>query len=357
MLKITAPIYRLIWKVLLWFSKKVDSLLLLSARDALVELPWAPGGGNAIQDKLDEVGLPWRNTTEEIIARFGCSQHPAFHRKQSPIEPCPFGFDGLIYPLTPEPVAFYTPDQVPAAFTAVVWFDYHPVDNLIKVERQLSKFFGRARIYRSGNIYGCDWQAGPARISATVWPHWLQDRPEPNEAHVRDERLISACSITITPGYRRPMSEEEREWLRSFSPFARIEGLLAADTLDKLWANTPQANARDYIRLPPTDQDNFLSQFGFSADGRAMIIASHQLYIVPVEHITGLTLFKLLPAKGPGGAGLSVSYRPPGAALERDRTIGLSNPYGDKDALDDLAARLSERLGCPLTLPEPQYDA
>ncbi|MET3602086.1 hypothetical protein [Martelella mangrovi] len=320
------------------------------------ELPWTPGGENTVQDILDAVGLPWRNTTEEIIARYGLTHHQAYERKQSPIEPCPLGLDGLIYPLSPEFGAFYNRDQVPLSFSAVLWGKHSPIANIEHAEHQLSKLLGNGHICKRWNTYDVTWRSGPASISATVWPEWYQDWPAPNPAHERDKRLQSACTIRVQPGYRRPMSDQEREQLRSFTPFARSKGLVAPDTLEKLWSRAPDTTAQDYIRLPPTDQDNFLRQIGFSGDGRSMIICGGQLHIVPLEHITGFTLFKLLPAKGPGGAGLSLTYRPPGVNLERDRTIGLMESCEDMDDLDEVTYQLSERVGRPVTCPEPQYD-
>lgn len=334
-----------------------DERRFLSADDTPTpELPWTPGGENAIQDMLDAVGLPWRNTTEEIIARYGLTCHPAYERKQSPIEPCPLALDGLIYPLSPEFDAFRNRDQVPLSFSASLWIRHNPIANIEHAAQQLSKLLGPGHIRKRWNTYDVTWRSGPSSISATVWPFWLQDMPDTNLAHARDDRLQSACYIRVSPGYRRPMSDEEREQLRSFTPFAKISDTVRPCTLEELWARAPYETVQDCLRLPPTDQDNFIGQIGFSADGRAMIIGGYQLHIVPVAQITGLILFKLLPAKGAGGAGLSLRYRPSGISPEHDRTISLSGTRENKDDLDELAFRLRDRLGCTLEIPEPQYD-
>ena len=85
-----------------------EKRLLTPGKAKMLELPWTPGGENALQNVLDNVGLPWRMRTENIIARFGLSRHAGFDWEQSPIVPCPLGLDGLIYPLSPEPGAFFT---------------------------------------------------------------------------------------------------------------------------------------------------------------------------------------------------------------------------------------------------------
>lgn len=321
----------------------------------MLELPWTPGGENAIQSMLDDVGLPWRMRTEDIIARFGLSHHAGFDWEQSLIVPCPLGLDGLIYPLSPEPGAFSHRDQVPLSFSGEIWINDDPIANIEHAHRQLAKLLGPAPIIKSANTYAAEWRAGPASVSVMVWPAWLQHWSTENPAHDRDNRLKTACLVRVKPGYRRPLNEEERAWLKSVSPFADVAGFGTAKTLHDLWSIAPVSLAQDYLRLPPTDQDNFLGQIGFSTDDRAMIISTRQLYIVPVALITGLTLTKMLPAKGSGGAGLALSYRSHGVSTEYHREIGLAFS-GEKDALDDLAFQLSKRIGCALTIPDPEYD-
>jgi hypothetical protein len=51
-------------------------------------------------------------------------------------------------------------------------------------------------------------------------------------AHERASTLKTACLVRIKPGYRRPMSEEERAWLKSLSPFANIAGFGTAKMRD-----------------------------------------------------------------------------------------------------------------------------
>ena len=73
-----------------------------------LELPWTPGGENAVQDMLDSIGFPWRSSCHQFIDRFGLVRHPAYNWEQSPIVPCPLELDGLLYPLSPQIVSrFY----------------------------------------------------------------------------------------------------------------------------------------------------------------------------------------------------------------------------------------------------------
>lgn len=321
-----------------------------------LELPWAPGAENTIQDMLDSLGFPWRASCQELIDRFGLVRHPAYDWEQSPIMPCPLALDGLLYPMSPQ--IFRTPsrNQVPLWFSGNVWIKKDPLANLRHAHRRITELLGPAPIGVRNNTVSSIWRAGPARISLTVWPpkrqpsEWNRNIP----AHERDRRLETACSIYIEPGYRRPMSVQEREWLRRFTPLDEVRGVVPASTLDALWASAPDDYSQDFVCLPPLDQDNFLGRIGLSSEHEALIVCARQLHIIPVERIVALRLQKLRPAKGGGGASLTLIFQ---TSPDAEREFGLSGSLGDMDALDDLASHLSKTLNRPLQVPEPQYDS
>ncbi|WP_133492697.1 hypothetical protein [Alcanivorax sp. 24] len=324
-------------------------------RPADLELPWAPGKGNAIQDTLDGIGFPWRASGQELIDRFGLVRHPAYDWEQSPITPCPLALDGLLYPISPQIFRAPSRHHVPLWFSGDVWIKNDPLANLRHAHRRITELLGPAPIGVRNNTISSIWRAGPARISLTVWPPKLQppgwNRNVP--AHERDRRLKTACSILIEPGYRRPMSVREREWLGSFTPLDEVRGMVSASTLKALWASIPDGYSQDFVCLPPLDQDDFLGRIGLSSDHEALIVCAKQLHIVPVERIVALRLQKLRPAKGGGGAFLVLLFH---AAPGVERTLGISESFGDMDVLDDLASLLSNTLNLPLRVPEPQYD-
>ncbi len=320
-----------------------------------LELPWAPGAENTIQDMLDSLGFPWRASCQELIDRFGLVRHPAYDWEQSPIMPCPLSLDGLLYPISPQLSRIALRDQVPQGFSGSIWIKTDPLANLRHAHRRMAELLSPAPIGVRNNTVSSIWRAGPARISLTVWPPKLQpsgwNRNIP--AHERDRRLKTACSIYIEPGYRRPMTVQEREWLRGFTPLDKVGGTALASTLRALWASAPGDYGQDFVCLPPLDQDNFLGQVGHSPDRKALIVCSRQLHIIPAQCIVALRLQKLRPAKGGGGAALTAVFQ---ATDGMEREVSISGSHGDMDALDDLASHLSRILNRPLRIPEPQYD-
>lgn len=99
-------------------------------RSSDLELPWALGGGNAIQDLLDSIGFPRRSSCQELIDRFGLVRHPTYDWEQSPILPCPFELDGLLSPLSPQIFSRFYHDQVPLWFSGKIWIKNDPRANI-----------------------------------------------------------------------------------------------------------------------------------------------------------------------------------------------------------------------------------
>lgn len=345
------------------FSKAIKKLRKLAGWDegvqpivetpTTLDLPWTPGGENTIQDMLDRIGFPWRSSCHDLIERFGLVRHPAYDWEQSPITPCPLNLDGLLYPISPQIPEMASRDHVPLWFSGAVWIKDDPIANIRHAHGRIAELLGPAPIGIRNNTISSIWRAGPARISLTVWPQELQTLQLDNPAQDKDRRLKTACSISIEPGYRRPMTVQEREWLSSFTPLGDVRGVVPISTLEALWANAPKGWSQDFLRLPPLDQDNFLGRIGLSLDGMALIVSASQLRIVPMARIIAFNLQKIRPAKGGGGAYLSLVFHPsPGT----EREISISESFGDMQALDDLASHLSRVLNRPLRVPAPQYD-
>lgn len=333
-----------------------EDMLPIVDRPSDLELPWSPGGENAIQDMLDGVGFPWRSSCQDLIDRFGLVRHTAYDWEQSPIVPCPLDLDGLLNPISPQILAVRFRDQVPMWFSGYIWIKNDPLANIRHAHRRIEKLLGSAPIGVRYNTISSTWHAGPARISLTVWPKKLQSSPLDIPAHKRDRRLKTACAVFIEPGYRRSMNEQEREWLKGFMSLAEVrEGVTPITTLGALWANAPEGRSQELLREPPTDQDNFLNQIGMSADGAAVIVCARQLYIIPIEQIVAFSLQKIRPAKGGGGAYLSLVYNHSASPIT-ERELGISGSFGEMDTLDDLASHLSRTLNRLLRIPEPQYD-
>ena len=109
-----------------------------------LELPWAPGEGNAIQDMLDRIGFPWRASCQDLIDRHGLVHHPAYGWEQCPITPCPLELDGLLYPISPQLSRIALRDQVPQGFSGSVWIKTDPLANLRHAHRRMAELLGPA---------------------------------------------------------------------------------------------------------------------------------------------------------------------------------------------------------------------
>lgn len=321
------------------------------AREAA--LPWAPGGANAIQDRLEQEGFPWRLTGRELAARFGEGLHPAYRDPLIPVAPAPFGLDRLLYPFAPRAYQLRRRDQVPLAFAGHVRTGADDMASLRHAHDRIAARFGPAPIVEGGNIVFARWRAGPASVSATIWPARLQIYPGRNDAHERDPRLETACHVVVETGFRRPMSAEERGWLASAAPLAAVSGVGAAPDLATLAASQPTEASPAFLREPTPETAAVLGRIALSADGAGLILCARELHVIPMERVEALELVRLLPAKGGGGAWVSLLLRADGAGGGDRLTV---SEHRETHALDAFAADLAAALNRPLRSPEPQYD-
>lgn len=308
---------------------------------------------NPFHEILDRVGLPFRMPIQGLIDAYGIAEDPAYSSEKSPILPCPFGLEGTIRPFSPQLTAKPYRDLLPLWFSAMTGVAENTTTNLKHARAQFSRFFGPAKIGRTtSNTLGCGWRAGPASLTLTVWPPSLQDWHTENEAHRREPRLATACSVSLQPGFRQEIDDTERMWLAHARSIAQVAGTVP-DTLTALWSNWPHGSGREFIREPVSGCVPLLGQIALSRDEDAVIVCARQLFIVPRARIEGLVLQNILPAKGGGGAVLSLGYRGPG---ENKRQMAVSEVFGQTERLEPLAERLAKILELRLEVLPEQYD-
>ncbi|WP_417578715.1 hypothetical protein [Pelagibacterium sp.] len=316
-------------------------------------LPGGPEQPNAIQTVLDQIEFPFRASCQTLIDTYGLERDKAFGRESVLITPCPFGLTGLIGSFSPNILGANFRHETPLWFGAMVSIGDDMLANLEHARAQLSAHFGPTQISKtSSNTLGCGWQAGPSSLTLTVWPAQWQTFPVRNDAHSRDPRLKTACSVGLSAGFRRALDAAEITWLVSAVPIAKVLGN-PARTLDALWGSSPNGAERTFVREPVKACTTLLGRIALSGDEAALIICSRQLYIVPRSRITGLVLQNILPAKGGGGSWLSISYLGPNA---QEQQLPVSELYGQEQSLDALAQDLGTALALDVRIEPERYD-
>lgn len=85
---------------------------------------------------------------------------------------------------------------------------------------------------------------------------------------------------------------------------------------------------------------------------RSMYVADASVNVLPTEWIEGVEYAVVLPARGGGGDTLSLRYRQSGRAEPRRSSMTVAECAGTPHGFDELAAKLAERLGVPLSAEE-----
>lgn len=326
--------------------KRVLSVLGLAGRDP----PQAPWRGQLYDSPLhrwlDDEDFPWRATRAELAALYGVHPHPAYKWPMLSV-PTPM-LDGLIYPLAAHADARY-PLSVPAAeFSGHASLGPDARVNLRHVYDQLAPHLGPTRVEPYNNTVRAEWAFGRAGLTLMAWPEDLNrgDRGR-NDAHERDPRLKTACSITLDTGFRPVPTPQELAWLESFSALARIrpEG---ADTPASLRAGRVGDLDLGHVRELPVGLERLIGQIGLSGDGQALILCDRRLCLVPLSRLAAFRIDQYGPGRsGPGGSYLTAQYRAedPAGGL---KPIGIS--WQGPDTAEQLAEKLAAATGRPLEI-------
>jgi hypothetical protein len=303
---------------------------------------------NPLLRHLDAIGLPWQASRSELTKRFGVRRDPAYEWDVVEIAtPRPL-VDSLIRPLS------FTPGNAsgrlpPTRFSATAWAGDDARRNLAAVVQRLVPVLGAGQTdTRSANTVGHRWTFGASSLALLAWPADLQTFPMVNPSHERDPRLKTACSLEIATGWQPPLGADERIRLEGFVPLLRLDG----DDADGPQAVRSCSGERtlEYVRATPPAQAAWQGWIGLS-DDRAWLVffGDAQCLQVPMTEVDRVVVFRMSPAKGPGGAWLSLGLS------GQVRSLALCSA-STAQGLDAVAADLASRLGVPLRLDPIQPD-
>lgn len=316
-------------------------------------MSWNEGEENPISAMLAAHGFPLGASYGELIARYGTTRHAAYDWEIVPIEPCPLPLEDRLSPLWTLVPYSGPAGHLPISFATEIWSGDDALANLRDAAGQMEKLLGPAPIGRQSNTLACQWNAGPAtNVKLTVFPPELQ-YPLRNDAHDRDPRLKTACMVEIETGFPA-LSERERVWIDSFIEIAPAESR-PCRTLAAFSQMTVGRHVLDVLRRPDAGCTHLFGKFGRSADGEMLIVCNSALALIPMSRVRRVRVMRLLPAKGPGGAGLALGFVPPGRR-GRLQEMTVTESY-EAHGLDALARRLGEEFGWAVELEEPRYDA
>ncbi|OWJ60812.1 hypothetical protein [Inquilinus limosus] len=256
---------------------------------------------NAILALLDSASIPWTASRAELMDRYGIRRDPWYDDDIVLLEtPQPL-VPGLMRPIGFRAVPRFAPWLPPVYLGGHVHQSGDPRRNLDMAAAALSTWLGPGRPSGVSNTRGWRWQEGLSIIELTCWPPELQHPGLQNRAHEREPRLSVTCHLTICTGYRPPVTPEEQAGLDGFEEIGRL-----AETELRIAGNDTPEYALEFIRAPSAAAGRFTGRVGLSRGGGHLIFGWDELYLVAVDRILRFELLHLLPARGPGGATLSV---------------------------------------------------
>ncbi|WP_416356539.1 hypothetical protein ACLNGM_21725 [Aureimonas phyllosphaerae] len=297
---------------------------------------------NPILRLADAWRLPRQETRVVVEARCGVRPDPIYRWPAlvlTDAEPLP----GALAPWTAS-ASERIPSQFPITrFTALVWFEDDAHANLRRVADHLTASLGPATVGRRWNTVAAAWRSGLAEVSLVAWPPSWQSHGLQNPSEDREPRLKTACHVTLRTGFRLPLSEKERDWVRGFRLLA-IDGHVGTARMAGAGRFAPGETELEYVRDPEDLVEDRQRMLGLSADGEALIVVSDQLYVIPRIEILCFEVIRLTPAKGGGGSSIHAHCRTLALGAD-DQSIFLAQ-HADPDGMTALGQDLGERLGC-----------
>ncbi len=294
----------------------------------------------ALLAHLDALFIPHASPIRRLAKRFGALRPgrygwPEVHldgaRPLVPSQDGPLSF-------RPEPL----PDRLPppALYGHARTGDYARANHDAALGA-LEASFGPARETSATNTIEHAWSLdGGAELVIRTFPPELQDARFRNPAFERDPRLSTGCHITVRAGHVPPLRAEEHAWMRQLEPIATEPSARAVVALSDVLIGTTRRLPEELRRAEPC--------VGPSSD-RAAIVGLHEAsgFVIEARDLLGLHLTRLEPARGPGGASLTLRSADPFASdrAPRSRTIFTS---ARPDGLDRTARALENALGVTL---------
>lgn len=319
--------------------------------------PWPDGpearefqvrdGGNVITKLLDKWGLPINEPRFAVEARYGVGPDPIY------------GWPTLLLPDAKElPGSMrgwtaYVRDTIPpqfpiSQFSGLVWFGDDAEVNLRRTAVYIAESLGAAPIGQRWNTMVAEWQCDMAGITLTAWPPHLQSHGLNNPAHERNPRLRFACHVHVETGFCLALTADERRWVETST---MLRALPTRGNPPQ--SSAPHENDLEYVRRleAGTQMETGLR---LSGDGKALVLVSSHLFVIPRRRVRRLEVMRLTPAKGPGGSSLH-AICDSAAPNPRGQSLFLAEDP-KTDGLNGFATELSRQLDCPLDIGQAYAD-
>ncbi len=224
-----------------------------------------------------------------------------------------------------------------------------PVRNVAVIEAALVSVFGPPNRSTVTNAISREW-SDPVEPTCNIrLLGFLRNDPlnrMPNSRHEAISGSATEASVTITPDWWPPLNDKDAALLTG--------GVPVLDPADDARCEAPSVGYAGYGPSRPLPEDcDCPAGFWRSAEGDRFLLVSRQRRFVMFDRddIQSIRHDILLPAKGGGGVGVSITVRL-GRATQ---SFGLlSDHYGAEGTLA-LAERVAKTLGVPLKCTE-DYD-
>lgn len=277
---------------------------------------------------LDRCRLPWREPRRDVETRVGRSPDPLYGR-EALFFPGAVSPPGFLQPWRADVFERYAPDMPVVRFSGLAWFTDNADGNIQRAADYFAQQLGPAPIGQEYNTLVCCWRSGTASLQLQSWPPAWQDRELRNDAHAREPRLATACHLTLLTGFRLPLSAREERWVANSRPVAGTPPVMTHGP-GGLRDTAPRDTEVEYARDPGDHLPTVQNRVGCPPGREALILCTHQLFVLPARDVLGFEVIRLLPAKGGGGATLMVRCRTscPGIAFKTLHVAQDSDPNG-----------------------------
>lgn len=299
---------------------------------------------------LDDWGLPFRLSCQELMDQYGSEPDRCFEGYHSCRVPCTSPLSSLLA----EPWQFYVGPSTIRSQTPGVWIGYirlyeNALANLKMVYDRLRPAFGEPSDTSCSNTKEWVWQFGHAQVSAVVFPPESNSHWGHNPRHDLIPGSKTECSIRISDCWREAMPECHQAKYQTSALIWKgnrnhswdwIGSGTAMQIPDKLQISYPDLG----LLIEPTTNDLYLRAF------------ADVCWWIRKAQVSRLEYVHLLPAKGPGGSWLSAGTEDSLRDLEpmfRGPLIVATN--AEHPEAIEASQRLAELLQIPLSVTE-DYD-
>ena len=301
---------------------------------------------------FDRLGLPFREARQELIVRYGtrpsiwANSVQECHLPAAPLLPglSEFHFQfgthaGAVDDLTTAPDWLTASYRVHSRLLLGDRVQDRRADrNHADVVRALTALFGPGTEGRATNTLERRWGFGRALLTARTFPPRLNSRVGAHSRDAADPGSATETLVTFNPGWLPDLTALQRGWLAAFHPSGTPAPWVPAQGFPPpLWHRWPA----DFGPLPAP-------AYGPSADGAGFVVVSDAGFVKAVSRdwLVDLRRDVVTPARGPGGATLSVSVLRSGQPQLPHDKITLA--VGPPATLAAEAGRIAQALSLPL---------